>query len=220
MASSCAKEGSGWTLGNTTLKGWSGTGMGCPGKWWSHRPWRCSRNGWMLCWGTWLSENHWWWVNGWTGWSCGSFPTLVILWFYSMILWIRFSKLEIRGWGLRKILFFFFLLETWKQSGKKSFGERTAQHSCWGAPGEVTGWRNPMMCGERSRTEAWWLSSSLPFLFCECGVWEVVISDLHWDEHGVNWNEISEWKATILGSMCNPATLVQQIPYTLEVSWK
>ena len=37
MASSCAKEGSGWTLGNTTsLKGWSGTGMGCPERWWSH----------------------------------------------------------------------------------------------------------------------------------------------------------------------------------------
>ena len=32
-------------LGNTTsLKGWSGTGMGCPGRRWSHRPWRCSRN--------------------------------------------------------------------------------------------------------------------------------------------------------------------------------
>ena len=32
MASSCAREGSGWTLGNTTsLKGWSGTGMGCQG---------------------------------------------------------------------------------------------------------------------------------------------------------------------------------------------
>jgi len=31
MASSCTREGSGWTLGNTTsLKGWSGTGMGCP----------------------------------------------------------------------------------------------------------------------------------------------------------------------------------------------
>ena len=31
MTSSCAREGSGWTLGNTTsLKGWSGTGMGCP----------------------------------------------------------------------------------------------------------------------------------------------------------------------------------------------
>ena len=38
MASSCAREGSGWTLGNTTsLKGWSGTGMGCPERWWSHR---------------------------------------------------------------------------------------------------------------------------------------------------------------------------------------
>ena len=24
---------SGWNLGNTTLKEWSGTGMGCPGKW-------------------------------------------------------------------------------------------------------------------------------------------------------------------------------------------
>ena len=31
MASSCAREDSGWTLGNTTsLKGWSDTGMGCP----------------------------------------------------------------------------------------------------------------------------------------------------------------------------------------------
>jgi len=39
MASSCAREGSGWMLGNTvSLKGWSGTGMGCPGRWWSHRP--------------------------------------------------------------------------------------------------------------------------------------------------------------------------------------
>ena len=28
---------SGWTLGNTTsLKGWLGTGMGCPERWWSH----------------------------------------------------------------------------------------------------------------------------------------------------------------------------------------
>jgi len=37
MASSCAREGSGWVLGNTTsLKGWSGTGMGCPERWWSH----------------------------------------------------------------------------------------------------------------------------------------------------------------------------------------
>ena len=30
-ALSYAREGSGWTLGNTTsLKGWSGAGMGCP----------------------------------------------------------------------------------------------------------------------------------------------------------------------------------------------
>ena len=34
MASSCAREDSGWMLGNTTsLKGWSGTGMGCPERW-------------------------------------------------------------------------------------------------------------------------------------------------------------------------------------------
>ena len=50
MASSCAREDSGWTLGNTTsLKGWSGTGMGCPERWWSHRPWWCLKSVWMLC---------------------------------------------------------------------------------------------------------------------------------------------------------------------------
>ena len=50
MASSCTREDSGWTLGNTTtLKGWSGTGIGCPERWWSHRAWWCSRNIWMLC---------------------------------------------------------------------------------------------------------------------------------------------------------------------------
>ena len=70
--------------------------MGCPERWWSHQPWRCSRNIWMLCWGTWFSENHWWWANGWTGWSCGSFPNLVILWFYaSMILEKRRLKRDL-----------------------------------------------------------------------------------------------------------------------------
>ena len=50
MASSCAREGSGCTLGNpTSLKGWSGTGMGCPERWWSHRAWWCSKSIWMLC---------------------------------------------------------------------------------------------------------------------------------------------------------------------------
>jgi len=37
VTSSCAREGSGWTVGNiTSLKEWSGTGMGCPGRWWRH----------------------------------------------------------------------------------------------------------------------------------------------------------------------------------------
>jgi len=86
MASSCAREDSGWTLGNaTSLKGWSGTGMGCPERWWGHQVWWCSKSVWMLCWGTWFSEN----IgegqtNGWTGWSCGPFPTLAILWFYDL----------------------------------------------------------------------------------------------------------------------------------------
>ena len=98
MASRCAREDSGWTLGNTTsLKGWSGTGMGCPERWWGHRTWGCSRNIWMLCWGTWNSENHWWWVNGWTGWSCGSFPTLAILWFYDSMKLKKESVQRLKG---------------------------------------------------------------------------------------------------------------------------
>ena len=45
MASSCARGDSGWMLGNTSFsRVWSGTGMGCPGRWWSHCPWRCSIN--------------------------------------------------------------------------------------------------------------------------------------------------------------------------------
>ena len=35
--------------GTTSLKGWSGTGMGCPERWWSHRAWWCSKSVWMLC---------------------------------------------------------------------------------------------------------------------------------------------------------------------------
>jgi len=34
-----------WILGEITLlKQWSGIGTGCPGRWLSHRPWRCSKN--------------------------------------------------------------------------------------------------------------------------------------------------------------------------------
>jgi len=72
--------------------------MGCPERWWSHRAWWCWKSVWMLCWGTWFSGNHWWRANGWTGWSCGSFPTLAILWFYDkLVLWSRWvlsSRLE------------------------------------------------------------------------------------------------------------------------------
>jgi len=56
----------------------------------------CSKSVWMLCWGTWFSGNHWWRANGWTGWSCGSFSTLAILWFYDSLPGVeylcRYSK--------------------------------------------------------------------------------------------------------------------------------
>ena len=45
MASSCAGGDLGWTLGKASSpKEWSGAGMGCPRKWWSHCLWRCSWN--------------------------------------------------------------------------------------------------------------------------------------------------------------------------------
>jgi len=45
MDSSCVRGGLGWILGKISLlKEWSGVGTGCPGKWWSHHPWRCSKN--------------------------------------------------------------------------------------------------------------------------------------------------------------------------------
>jgi len=32
-------------LGTISLpKEWSGIGTGCPGRWWSHHPWKCSKN--------------------------------------------------------------------------------------------------------------------------------------------------------------------------------
>jgi len=39
-----------WLIQNLSLslKGWSGTGMGCPERWWSHRAWWCSKSVWML----------------------------------------------------------------------------------------------------------------------------------------------------------------------------
>ena len=56
MVLSCARGGSGWILGkNTSQKECWGTGTGCPGKWWSHHPWRCSITVEMWHWGAWFS---------------------------------------------------------------------------------------------------------------------------------------------------------------------
>ena len=99
MASSCVREDSGWMLGNTTsLKGRSGTGMGCPEGWWSHRAWWCSKSVWMLCWGTWFSENHWWRVNEWLDWMIlwvfSNLSDSMILWFYCQVPVLHFKTLR------------------------------------------------------------------------------------------------------------------------------
>ena len=92
MASSCAREGSGWTLGNgASLKGWSGTGMGCSGGWWSHWLWRCSKSIWMLCWGTWLArtigEGRM--VDWMILWVFSNLSDSMILWFYDIFYLIE-----------------------------------------------------------------------------------------------------------------------------------
>ena len=33
---------------------WSGTGMACPGEWWSCHPWQCSRGIWMMSYDIWF----------------------------------------------------------------------------------------------------------------------------------------------------------------------
>ena len=44
-ASNCIRGSLDWILGKTSsLEAWSGIGTGCPERWWSHRPWRCSKN--------------------------------------------------------------------------------------------------------------------------------------------------------------------------------
>jgi len=45
MASSCIRGGLDVIFGKISfLKEWPGIGIGCPGKWWSHHPWRSSNN--------------------------------------------------------------------------------------------------------------------------------------------------------------------------------
>ena len=49
--SSCTRGGSGCISGKTSPKEkWHS----CPGRWWNHCPWRCSRNIEMWHWGAWL----------------------------------------------------------------------------------------------------------------------------------------------------------------------
>ena len=55
MALSCAMTGSDWILGVISFqKEWWGSGTDCPGRWWSHGLWGCSRTVEMWHWGTWL----------------------------------------------------------------------------------------------------------------------------------------------------------------------
>ena len=54
MALSCARRASGWVLGRiSSQEEQRDSGTGCPGRWWSHHRWRCSRTLWMWHWGTW-----------------------------------------------------------------------------------------------------------------------------------------------------------------------
>ena len=75
------------SVGVCSLKGWSGTGMGCPEGWWSHWPWRRSRNIWMLCWGTWFNENRC------DGWMVGLGDLFLPLWFYVSMMLCSFPYL-------------------------------------------------------------------------------------------------------------------------------
>jgi len=55
---SCVRGGLDWILGKKSLlKEWSDIGPGCPGKWWSHHPWRCSKNVYMWYFGIWFSRH-------------------------------------------------------------------------------------------------------------------------------------------------------------------
>lgn len=43
-----ARQGLDWILEKiSSLQGWSGIGIGSPGKWWNHHAWKCTRNTWI-----------------------------------------------------------------------------------------------------------------------------------------------------------------------------
>jgi len=53
---------------------------------------------------------YWWWVSGWTGWSCVSFPTLVILWFSDSYVFNRTRPWAWGHWGEDELPFILLLL--------------------------------------------------------------------------------------------------------------
>lgn len=68
-----------WASGRIfSLKRWLSLGMGYPGRWWIHHSWKCSRKSWR--WHSVPWSNSWWLVRGWTPWSWGVFPILLIVW--------------------------------------------------------------------------------------------------------------------------------------------
>jgi len=55
---SCVRGYLDCTLGKISLlKEWSSIGPGCPGNWWTHHPWRCSKNLQTWHFGTWFSRH-------------------------------------------------------------------------------------------------------------------------------------------------------------------
>lgn len=54
------------TINKNSLLGWSGFGIGCPGRWWSHHPWRGSRGVWIWLWVMWFRG-----YSGIAGWTAG-----------------------------------------------------------------------------------------------------------------------------------------------------
>lgn len=123
MASSCTKGDSGWTLENTSLKEWSGSGMGCPGRGWSHRPWRCWRKVYMLYWVTWEILL----IGGRLGWMIlevfSNLGNSMILWFYATVYIQSVYK------KMGKVTGLFKFWRRWFQT--PLFIQRKFKESCW-----------------------------------------------------------------------------------------
>ena len=73
--------------GNSLLRGWWGTGTGCPEKLWMSHTWKCSRPGWMGLGATWSSGRcPCPWQRVVTRLSLRFLPTQAILWFYDSMI--------------------------------------------------------------------------------------------------------------------------------------